>query len=554
VRPSARRITTASALTAAAVILPCAAWYLAGSSDVAREAARLERTAFDLADERADLLSMRTATGLENLRQAEAGCPYVHYQHSGDAGTIECDCPSLVPPHVSNDNANLLLARFQIDADNVLHISPAGDIGYGDRESIRSDLQDLAPAAEALVCSLDEPPYLTEILEGNGTWEEVETGRDYGKSVPNVLDENLLVQGPFVWRTVSLDGIPTLVALRSVLTTSRSIVQGFVVSHDALEERSAGDAGSSLLVHGYATQPGESDIPIPGTAWHLVVDPAPALLDSSNQAKAISSRFHRTFAAGAMMALLAGSCLLWLVFQSERLSRLKARFSAAAAHELRSPLATIRLHSEMLAGNLGRPELVREYAGRMADELERLGRVVDNTLEYARLEDGRLDVHCEIGDLAATVYRSLEVLRPGLESTGACLELSVEDGLSPAIFDPEAIHHVIQNLVDNAEKYSRDSDDRTIRVEIASRDGDVLLTVTDSGPGIPAAERSRLFRPFTGSGGDDANAGLGLGLVLVHALVRAMKGSVTYQDAPGGGARFSVHLRGDDTLILDTPD
>jgi two-component system sensor histidine kinase KdpD len=233
---------------------------------------------------------------------------------------------------------------------------------------------------------------------------------------------------------------------------------------------------------------------------------------------------------------------------------LRARFSAAAAHELRSPLATIRLHSEMLAGNLGKPGLAREYADRVSDEVDRLGRVVTNTLGYARLEEGRLEVACETGDLAGCVLSAVESLRPGLELTGACIEVAIQEDLPPARFDPEAIHQVVQNLLDNAEKFSRRAGDRTIRVGVKAVEDSVLLTVSDRGPGVPAGVRRKLFRPFAADAGEGANEGLGLGLVLVRALVRAMGGDVSYSDNPGGGALFTVRIPAEDPLALDTPD
>ena len=98
------------------------------------------------------------------------------------------------------------------------------------------------------------------------------------------------------------------------------------------------------------------------------------------------SRFHATFAVGALAALLAASAVILLVHRTERLARERAQFSAAAAHELRTPLAGLQLYGEMLAEGAGDPSRGREYARRVAEEAQRLGRVVGNMLGFSRLE------------------------------------------------------------------------------------------------------------------------------------------------------------------------
>lgn len=546
-RPSTRRLAVASVLTAAAVIVPCTAWYVAGSRDVLREGQRLERQATDRARQTANLLSMRAATMLENLREAEAGCSYLHYQHVTYGESVECDCPSLDPAGgPETETAELVLARYQFEGDGSVYHAMSCLAGAIEDTGVFGD--GLGRLAGALTLSLDEAPYLDEVLE-----EDLSAAPRRDEPVL-YHGESLLTQGPFVWRTVALEGVPTLAAIRRVLTDSRTLAQGFLVSGAALEERLEPLETTAVLVHGPAEQPGEADLPIPGTSWRVVIDAQPALEEARREAGAIRSRFRNTFLAGAAIAALAGLCLLGLIWQGDRLSRLRARFAAAAAHELRSPLATIRLHSEMLAENLGKPELARQYAGRVGDEVERLGRVVTNTLGYARLEEGRLEVQSETGDLGACVLEAVESLRPGIELAGARIECHIGEDLPAARFDPEAVHHIVRNLVDNAEKFSRSADDRTIRIDLGADGGMQVLTVADHGPGVPSTARRRLFRPFALPAGNGANEGLGLGLVLVRALTVAMGGDVAYADVPGGGACFTVRLPAEESLILDTPD
>jgi two-component system sensor histidine kinase KdpD len=207
------------------------------------------------------------------------------------------------------------------------------------------------------------------------------------------------------------------------------------------------------------------------------------------------------------------------------------------------------MYSEMLAEGLGDPSRTKDYAHRAAEEAARLGRVVSNVLGFTRLERGALHVRPESADLAAVVRECVDRQRPALEAAGASIEFSVVDDAPEVRFDRDAIAEILQNLVDNAEKYSRSAMDRSIQVSLSClREGErsvrsgVIIRVCDRGPGIPADMRRRLFRPFARGNRNDAPAGLGLGLALVKALAEAHRGAVSYEARPGGGSVFMVFL------------
>jgi len=253
--------------------------------------------------------------------------------------------------------------------------------------------------------------------------------------------------------------------------------------------------------------------------------------------------FHRSFWGGVLAACVAGLCVVGLVWRTDQLARQRSQFAASAAHELRTPLAGLRIYSEMLAEGLGDPSRSKEYARRIAGEAERLGRVVANVLGFTRLERGILKVEPQPGEIGAAVRDCVERQRAAIEAAGATLEVSIAEDLPPLSFDRDAVGQIVQNLLDNAEKHTRAAEDRTIHVTLkrsSTDEHEVILSVRDHGTGIPAAVRRRLFKPFARSDGPDAPAGIGLGLVMVRALARAQRATVSYVDGASGGAEFVV--------------
>jgi signal transduction histidine kinase len=346
--------------------------------------------------------------------------------------------------------------------------------------------------------------------------------------------------GPFRWRTASLPSGPALLAVREVRTSLRVRRQGFVVPGDALAA-AVGSPGSPVtVVPGRVASGTEVPLAIAGAAWKLAVSPGPALADARRRAEERRAAFRRTFTAGAAAALCAALLVVGLVWQADRAVSERARFAASAAHELRTPLAGLRLHAEMLAEGLGRPERGTEYAQRIVDEVSRLARVVGNVLGFTRLERGALALQPEEGDLGAAVAAALERLAPAAAAAGAHLRFHAEEGLPPVRFDRDALDTVVGNLVDNALKYARPPGDPTLDVSLAREGTGVVLAVADRGPGVPKRLRRRLFRPFSRGVAADGPAGLGLGLALVDGIARAHGGRAAYRPRPGGGSVFSV--------------
>ena len=247
--------------------------------------------------------------------------------------------------------------------------------------------------------------------------------------------------------------------------------------------------------------------------------------------------------AFAFLAALAVAALLRGVVE---LSERRHVFVSAVTHELRTPLTTFRLYTDMLADGMVTDEARRrEYITRLRGEAERLGHLVENVLFYARVESGRGEAAREVVDLQALLPEAQPRLAE--RAARADLELSVaprEGGPVHVHVDRSAVEQILLNLVDNACKYASRSTPPRIDVQLETMAGRALVRVRDHGPGLSAAERRRLFQPFSKSDRDAANSapGIGLGLALSRRLARAQGGDLALDTTGEGGAVFVLSL------------
>jgi signal transduction histidine kinase len=230
-----------------------------------------------------------------------------------------------------------------------------------------------------------------------------------------------------------------------------------------------------------------------------------------------------------IMALGMGIVMLSVVAE-RRASRMKSDFIANVSHELKTPLSLIRMFGEMVAtGRHKGEDTAREYGSIITRESERLSHLIDNVLDFARLERGKASYAFAEGDLALVLERALDVVRYRLEKERLRLRTRVERNLPPVRMDENAITLVILNLVDNAIKYAVDGG--AVDVDIERAPGGVVLSVRDYGPGIPAGEQGRIFERFyrAQSARDRNVRGSGIGLSLVHHIAEAHGGHVTVE-------------------------
>ena len=257
------------------------------------------------------------------------------------------------------------------------------------------------------------------------------------------------------------------------------------------------------------------------------------------------------FAVGLLLAvvlvlaiLTSGSLLLWQAKRSELEAAQKTSFVANVSHEFKTPLTTIRLYSELLEqGRVADVEKQNEYLRTIGSETQRLARLVNNALDFSRLEQGKKKFQRESCDVSAEVGRLLDVHAPRLAETG--LELKRELPAKPLMLttDRDALEQIVLNLIDNACKYAADGGE--LRVALHERAaGGAELRVGDRGPGVPEAERERIFEKFHRV--DDAltaeKSGTGLGLSIARQLARGLGGELRCEARAGGGAEFVLTL------------
>ena len=246
-----------------------------------------------------------------------------------------------------------------------------------------------------------------------------------------------------------------------------------------------------------------------------------------------------------LIAAIAGGGGL-LVVDSRRQLRLaqqKTDFVSNVSHELKTPLTSIRMFSDLLVeGRVTDESKVRGYLGIISAEAARLTRLVNNVLDFARMERGERKFDARPLDLAALVAETASTLRPHLEAAGLRLELSLPKTPLSVSGDRDGLSQVLLNLVSNAEKYAASG--AVVELDASLIGTLVVVSVSDHGPGVPSGLGERIFEKFFRA--DDALTsgvqGTGLGLTLARQIARAHGGDLAYSPREGGGSRFTLTL------------
>jgi signal transduction histidine kinase len=255
-------------------------------------------------------------------------------------------------------------------------------------------------------------------------------------------------------------------------------------------------------------------------------------------ANQIATAVQRSVGAAIVLLLAAigiGSWLIWRdLGRQVHLARQKTDFVSNVSHELKTPLTSIRIFSELLANNPD-PERQKRYSEVIVNESSRLTRLINNVLDFARMDRGETKYEKEVFDLNELVRVTLANFRPNFASEGV-------DSSPLSVFgNRDAIAQVLLNLLSNAEKYGAGRIDVTT---CRSENGLATVQVSDRGPGVPHGSEEKIFEQFYRAHNSLNNGiqGAGLGLTLARQIARANGGDVIYEPRPGGGSQFSIKL------------
>lgn len=246
----------------------------------------------------------------------------------------------------------------------------------------------------------------------------------------------------------------------------------------------------------------------------------------------------------ALCIAVAGCILLWRDIRREaEVAALRTQFVASISHELRTPLTALRMFTEALHDNPDIDNATRQdYLSTMLSENERLSRLVENVLEFSRIERNQRKYLLRPVELAPLIDSVLASIDPLLEQGGFRLERSINREMPPALGDRDALGQALFNLLSNAMKYSGAS--RDLRIELSRQGQHATIRVTDSGVGIPFDEHQLIFDSFYRSAAPQNSAvpGAGLGLTLVRHVMEGHHGQVTVDSTPEKGSTFSLIL------------
>lgn len=252
--------------------------------------------------------------------------------------------------------------------------------------------------------------------------------------------------------------------------------------------------------------------------------------------------------AVSSVAAIIGLISAWRSFEKQqRLAELKDNFVSSVSHELRAPIASVRLMAEGLErGRVQDPQKQHEYHHFIVQECQRLSALIQNVLDFSRIDQGRKQYEFESADVVRLVDETVKAMEPSAHERQIQLGFSPPSLAITAVIDARAIQQALVNLIDNALKHSPAGSE--VAVSVATRNGAPQsvfeIAVEDRGEGIPKSEHERIFERFYRVGSElrRQTPGAGIGLSIVKHIVDAHGGRVRVESEPGKGSRFTIEI------------
>jgi len=276
--------------------------------------------------------------------------------------------------------------------------------------------------------------------------------------------------------------------------------------------------------------------------------PVRLVLDNQGPLAGIRTSFSTRITLSMAWAgvLLAATAVALLLRDALSLSDRRAAFVSAVTHEMRTPLTTFRMYTEMLGDGMVAEKDRDHYVAVLRAEANRLAHMVENVLAYARLEQGPGTTESPTFMVDDMLSRTVPRLEMRAEQADMQIVLDTDEEAHAARCNGAAsvVEQILLNLVDNACKYAAKTDDRRILIKVTTDAKAVVLRLRDHGPGIAADDRKRIFRPFHKSARQAAETapGVGLGLALSRRLARELGGELVLESCEQPGACFRLTL------------
>ncbi|HEY3864043.1 MAG TPA: HAMP domain-containing sensor histidine kinase [Verrucomicrobiae bacterium] len=404
--------------------------------------------------------------------------------------------------------------------------------------------------AEAL-CSnaLEHPTLISPVLLACGNpkwlaaWHKDEAAREFYECAQPVLKSG---GGPWVrWRG---EDWLSLASSNTLAAAPRSFAESAVAASEPSEQRQAAYAQPEIELAGMKMTGGQAGplLASARAAPNVAVSEClarPAMLYA--RARTRTEWFAALILASAAAAA-AGLVSAFRGFdQQRRLSALKTNFVSSVSHELRAPIASMRLLAESLErGKIADAAKQKQYFGLLVQESRRLAMLIDNILDFSRIERGGKKYEFEPADTGALAEDTVQLMRPCAAERQVELVLRNDGGQGARSFscDGLALQQALINLIDNAVKHSPPGGQVAVGLD-GGAEG-LKMWVEDNGPGLPAEEHGKIFEPFYRRGSElrRETQGIGIGLTIVQHIVEAHGGRVTVRSAPGQGSRFTMEL------------
>ena len=419
--------------------------------------------------------------------------------------------PSLSKDVTDNADSNFLTRWFKRAVDEV----PSG--GAGTMPPVAPSMENPSPAPAEPFALTAQPPLAIHLGSMRAQW------------------------------VVGANGAEMLVLVRVARVDNKPICQGILLDWDKLEAMLKDEVNdlfpeAKLLP---VKDPADATPDRVMTSLPVQLDPGPQPELPPAGWTALRLGLALAWAAAVIAFVAVGFCGWTLIDLAER----RIRFVSAVTHELRTPLTSLRLYLDLLVSGMIHDEAKKqEYLHTLASESDRLHRLIDNVLDFARLEKRRHNgdikpVH--IADLLDQ-FRQTWTDRLAQENKELVVISTLTDA-QQVTTDCAMVQQIVGNLIDNARKYARDAADKRIWVWAKPLGTNrVAIEVEDRGPGVPASERRTVFKPFRrGEHADRTSGGAGLGLALAKSWAEVLGGKLTYRPADGGvGACFRLELPG----------